>query len=95
MVHANTARSKRINLRLNESAKRRIEQAASVEGKTVSSFIVSSALETAEKTIDRHETMALSRDDALRFFDALADPPPPNDRLRAALEEHTRRVDSR
>ncbi len=95
MIRTSTAHSKRINLRLSETAKRRIERAASVEGKTVSAFILSSALETAEKTIDRHETLALARDDALRFFDALADPPPPNDRLRAALEEHARRVDSR
>ena len=95
MVQAHTARSARINLRLSQTAKRRIEQAASAEGKTVSAFILSSALETAEKTIDRHETLALARRDALRFFDALADPPPPNDRLRAALEEHDRRVESR
>ncbi len=39
--------------------------------------------------------VALAREDATRFFDALSDPPPPNDRLRAALEEHARRVDSR
>ena len=95
MSPSNGARSERINLRLGETAKRRIEQAASVEGKTVSAFIVSSALEHAEKTVRRHETVALARKDAMRFFDALADPPPPNDRLRAALEEHARRVDSR
>ncbi len=95
MAQTNTVRSERINLRLSEAAKRRIERAASVEGKTVSAFIVSSALETAERTIDRHETVALAREDAMRFFDALADPPPPNDRLRAALEEHARRVESR
>ncbi len=95
MARTNTVRSERINLRLSEAAKRRIERAASVEGKTVSAFIVSSALETAERTIDRHETVALAREDAMRFFDALADPPPPNDRLRAALEEHARRVESR
>ena len=95
MVRASTGHSERINLRLSETAKRRIERAASAEGKTVSGFIVSSALEVADRTIDRHEALALARDDALRFFDALADPPPPNDRLRAALEEHARRVDSR
>ena len=39
--------------------------------------------------------VTLAREDATRFFDALSDPPPPNDRLRAALEEHARRVDSR
>ena len=44
---------------------------------------------------DRRETLALDREDAMRFFEALAAPPPPNDQLRAALEEHARRVDSR
>ena len=95
MAQTDTVRSERINLRLSETAKRRIAQAASVEGKTVSAFIVSSALENAEKTVRRHETTALAREDATRFFEALSDPPPPNDHLRAALEEHTRRVDSR
>ena len=95
MVQTSTAHSKRINLRLSETAKRHIEQAASVEGKSVSAFILSSALAAAEKAIDRHETLALAREDALRFFDALENPPPLNDRLRAALKEQARRVDSR
>ena len=95
MAQADTVRRERINLRLSETAKRRIEQAARVEGKTVSAFIVSSALESAEKTVHRHGTVALAREDATRFFDALSDPPPPNDRLLAALEEYARRVDSR
>ena len=95
MALANTTRSERINLRLSEAAKRRIEQAASVEGKTVSGFIVSSALESAGEIVRRHETMALGREDAMRFFDALANPPAPNDKLRAALMEHDQRVKSR
>ena len=61
MAQANVTKSGRVNLRLNETAKRRIEQAASFEGKTVSGFIVSSALENAEKAIQKHETMALDR----------------------------------
>ena len=95
MAQTDAAQSERINVRLSKTAKRRIEHAASVEGKTVSAFIVSSALENADKTVRRHETIALAREDATRFFDALSDPPPPNDRLLAALEEHARRVDSR
>ena len=95
MAQTDTVRGERINLRLSQTAKRRIEHAASVDGKTVSAFIVSSALENAEKTVRRHEIITLAYEDATRFFDALSDPPPPNDRLRAALEEHTRRVDSR
>ncbi len=80
MAPANSARSERINLCLSGTAKRRIERAVAVEGKTVSNFIVASALENAEKAVRRHEAMALGREDARRFFDALADPPPPNDR---------------
>ena len=57
MAQTDTVRSERINLRLSETAKRRIEHAASVEGKTVSAFIVSSALDNAEKTVRRHETV--------------------------------------
>ena len=95
MAQTDAAQSERINVRLSKTAKRRIEHAASVEGKTVSAFIVSSALENADKTVRRHETIALAREHATRFFDALSDPPPPNNRLRAALEEHARRVDSR
>ena len=91
----NALHRERINLRLSKAVKRQIEHAASVEGKTVSAFIVSSAQQSAEKTIQKHESLALARKDAMRFFDALADPPPPNDRLNAALKDHARRVVSR
>jgi len=95
MARANVTKSERVNLRLNEKAKRRIEQAASFEGKTVSGFIVSSALENAEKTIQKYETMVLDRRDARRFFDVIVNPPAPNDKLRTAMDEHEKRVVSR
>ena len=78
-----------------DRSRNRVREYHRNEGKTVSAFIVSSALETAGKTMERHETMTLARRDAVRFFDALANPLPPNERLRSALEEHTRRVISR
>ena len=95
MAQENMTKNKRVNLRLNETAKRRIEQAASFEGITVSGFIVSSALENAEKAIQKHETMALDRRDAKRFFDGIVNPSAPNDKLRTALDEHGKRVASR
>ena len=95
MAQANVTKSERVNLRLDETAKRRIERAASFEGKTVSGFILSSALENAEKAIQKHETMVLNRRDAKRFFDAIINPPALNDKLRTAMDEHERRVASR
>ena len=44
---------------------------------------------TQEKAIERHETMALGREDAMRFFEAVANPPAPNDKLRAAMDEQS------
>ena len=95
MGQANVTKSERVNLRLNETTKRRIERAASFEGKTVSGFIVSSALENAEKAIQKHETMALNQRDAKRFFDVIINPPAPNDKLRRAMGEHGKRVATR
>lgn len=95
MAQADVIRSERINLTLSESTKQRIEHAASIEGKTVNPFIVSSAPESAERSIRNHGKVSLAHADATRFFDAPADPPPLNDRLCKALEEHTLRVESR
>ena len=90
-----TAKNERINLRLKQSAKTLIERAATFEGKTVSSFILSSALASAEKTIHEHESMQLNEQDAQRFFNALAKPVTFNKKITEALVEHDHRVDSK
>lgn len=89
---ATTTENERINLRLKQSAKNLIERAATFEGKTVSSFILSSALASAEKTINEHESIQLNEQDAQRFFDALAKPVRFNKELTEALVEHDRLV---
>ncbi len=95
MPRTASTKNERINLRLSGAAKTRLEQAASYEGKTVSGFILATALVRAEETIRKHETMVLSRQDAEAFLDAVLRPPKPNARLREALDEHGRRVVSR
>ena len=88
-------KNERINLRVKSSAKRLIERAASFEGKTVSHFILTSALEQAEKTVQKHDTMALNAKNSRTFFEALAAPIRFNRKLNAALEEHDQRVVSK
>jgi len=82
----------RINLRLKRNAKLLLERAASFEGKTVSKFILSSALSNAEKTIKEHDLMRLNAHDSDAFFNALSSPVQFNDKLLLAFEEHKRRV---
>ncbi len=85
----------RINLRLKHSAKLMLERAAGFQGETVSKFILSSALEHAEKTIHEHEAMKLNANDSEMFFNALAEPVEYNDKLIAAFAEHKKRVSSK
>ena len=95
MDPAKKNKSERINLRLKSRAKNLIERAASFEGKTVSHFILSSALEQAEKTVQEHEILTLNAKNSRAFFDALAVPIRFNRKLASALEEHEQRVVSK
>ncbi len=87
--------NERINLRLKHSAKRLLERAASFEGKTVSSFILNSALNHAEKTIHEHEAISLNSKDSEAFFNALASSPRFNKKLAASFKEHEQRITSK
>jgi len=82
----------RINLRLKQDAKLMLERAASFEGKTVSKFILNSALDRARRAIKEHDIMNLNAQDSELFFNALARPVRFNSKLMAAFEEHERRV---
>ncbi|MBT3701515.1 MAG: DUF1778 domain-containing protein [Alphaproteobacteria bacterium] len=89
------SKAQRVNLRLNGDAKHTIERAASFEGKTVSKFILASALASAEQTIHEHETMTLNKRDSEAFFDALSKPVKFNAKLLSALDGHDQRVVSK
>lgn len=95
MSSATDTKKDRINLRLNRSVKRALERAASFEGKTVSNFILTSALAHAEKTIHEHEVMSLNNRDSETFFNALVKPIRFNKKLADAFEEHDQRVTSK
>ena len=69
-----------------------LERAASFEGKTVSKFILNSALDRARRAIKEHDIMNLNSQDSELFFNALARPVRFNSKLMAAFEEHERHV---
>ena len=95
MDAATQNKDERINLRLKSSAKRLIAHAADFEGKTVSHFILTSALKRAEETVQEHQMMTLNTKNARAFFDALATPVRFNRKLAAALAEYDKRVISK
>ncbi len=85
MARSATSKSERINLRLDAAAKHKIEQAASVEGKTVSGFILTSALTCADEatpTVGHCRVSAWSASPFATSAAALARPVSPEHRPR-------------
>ena len=95
MDTATQNKNERINLRVKPGAKRLIDLAAGFEGKTVSHFILTSALDRAAETVQEHQMMTLNTKNSRTFFDALSDPVRFNQKLTEAFEEHDKRVISK
>lgn len=82
------AKSGRLQIRCDETAKRRIERAAAYERVTVSEFVVESALERAGRVIEENDHQTLSEPDWDLFYAALTRPPKPNKNLRNAFRRY-------
>jgi uncharacterized protein (DUF1778 family) len=78
----------RLQLRLDAGSKAVLQRAASYRHKTVSQFVLATALEEAEKVIRENEAVTLSGPDWKIFYDALTNPPAPNAALRKAFAKY-------
>ncbi len=78
----------RLQVRLDAVSKSVLQRAANYRRKTVSQFVLATALEEAEKVIRENEFVTLSGADWTVFFDALTNPPPPNAALRKAFTKY-------
>ena len=78
-------KSERIQARVSNRVKDVLERAAAVQGVSLSDFIVSSALEKANKVLLGHEQLELSARDSRAFAEALINPPAPNEALRKIM----------
>lgn len=80
--------SPRLNIRMPEEARALIDQAAAMEGRTTSDFVLASAVEKARATIESHQRIVLSREESIAFAELLRNPPKANDKLRAAVADY-------
>ena len=78
----------RVSTRVPKNVQARLEEAAGLVGATVNQFMLQAALKEADEIIDRERVIRLSRRDAERLMELLDNPPPPNAKLRRALERH-------
>lgn len=74
---ATARKSERIEIRLPTSAKNEIEEAAMIEGKSVSSYVYECAATMAKETIREHRRSLVSHDEWESLMLALDNPPAP------------------
>jgi uncharacterized protein (DUF1778 family) len=85
----------RIDFRPKPGQKELFEQAAALEGQTLTEFLIRSAEERAKRVLDHHEAMRLRGESSARFVSLLVNAPSPTERLRAAFKLHDEEVESR
>jgi uncharacterized protein (DUF1778 family) len=81
-------KTERISARVSENVYETLSRAADLVGSTVNQFLVQSALERAHAVIEEESVIRLSGESAKRFFDAIENPPAPNEKLKAAFRAH-------
>jgi uncharacterized protein (DUF1778 family) len=86
------AKTERISARVPENVYETLSRAANLVGSTVNQFLVQSALERAHAVIEEENIIRLSGESAKRFFDAIENPPAPNEKLKAAFRAHKERL---
>ena len=62
--------------------------AAALSGATLNQFVVQSALEKANSVLEREWVLNLTLRDAEKIFEAVENPPQPNDRLMEAAQAY-------
>ncbi|MEM8832147.1 MAG: DUF1778 domain-containing protein [Cyanobacteria bacterium P01_G01_bin.19] len=87
MVKSNN-QSARLEARVDPELKARWQQAADLEGRSLTDFIISSMEESSERVIQRHQRMKLDRQDSRDFVEAIINPPEPNTRLIEAARKY-------
>lgn len=78
----------RLEARVSKEQKELFQQAADIQGRTLTDFVTSSVAEAAKRAIQEHEMMTLSVRDREVFVEALLSPPEPSDKLRAAASRY-------
>lgn len=78
----------RVTARVPQQVLDTLQHAAELTGATVNQFVVQAAMKEAEEVIERERFIAMTQRDAEFFCKTLDNPPPLNDRLKAAAARY-------
>jgi uncharacterized protein (DUF1778 family) len=84
---AHVTRSEKLDLRLTPTAKQKLQSAAAVANRSVSDFVLESALACADETLAERQHFGLDAEQWAAFHAALDAPVSPHPRLQRLLSE--------
>lgn len=87
-----TTRTARVEARIAPEALAVVRQAADLQGRSVSDFVVAAALKDAQRTIEDAHVIRLSAADQKRFMELLLNPPPLAPAMKRALKARKRLI---
>lgn len=82
----------RLNIRCDSHARELLDKAANYAHVSVSEFVLSYALASAEQVVQANESITLKPEDFHAFLAALDAPPKSNPALKRAFKRHARQV---
>jgi uncharacterized protein (DUF1778 family) len=87
-VTSPTRKDERLEARVSAETKALCQEAATIQGQSLTDFIVGSAVESARRVLREKELIELTQRDRIAFVDSLLNPPLPNQRLREAARRY-------
>ena len=91
-MNVSTLKESRLNIRCNLRARQLLDKAAAYSQVSVSEFVLSHAVASAEQIVHEHEAISLQADDFRAFLDALDAPVKPTEALNRAFARHAKQV---
>jgi uncharacterized protein (DUF1778 family) len=87
-------RTERLEARIPAGLKDVFARAAALRGQTLTDFVVSTVTAAAQEVVREQDILELTRRDQIAFASALANPPTPGRKLRAAARSYRKQVAS-
>jgi uncharacterized protein (DUF1778 family) len=92
LMENTSVKESRLNIRCDIRARELLDKAATYAHVSISEFVLSHALASAEKIIQAHENITLQPEDFNAFLAALDDQKDPNAALKLAFKRHSEQV---
>ena len=85
--------NQRVSARMPAHVYEVLGEAAELTGSTLNQFLVQSALEKAERIIEKERFIRISGQSAAAFFEAVENPPKPTPKLKKAISAYKESFD--